>query len=723
MIINNNDNNQDCQLNFFRRVLKRLIAPWAWNFGEERIPLDKIPDISQIIQIGRNGHWILNGADTGILAEGKRGMSAYEVAVSQGFSGTESEWLASLKGGQGERGLQGVRGPIGLTGETGEPGIRGAKGDTPTIIDDMWYISGINTGIRALGRDGLNGVDGRDGNDGANGQAGISIVDVTEYYLASSQSTGISRIETPGWTITMQQMTPTKRYLWSYKDITYSDNTHQYTPDIIIGVYGNTGRDAVLDAQQEELLQTVSEDLGDMNSKLGQLATYNNAGHITGITSYLSTKIEDTIAGLATQTQVPEEGGSSILQTLFAKIDGPNSPMTSLIQAVDPTGASISSIAQLGQFIGSISTKVDAQSVETTLGAVADINGKVTVASIVAKINAINDNDTSITATANNFMIVDSQGNPTFKINDGNIVAYGNATFTGNIVARSLTLGTGVTIPQSGVTGLSTALNGKANDETVVKKDTILGTLPAIGATSANTSGFMVDSNGLLTASNAVIYGTVYATDGIFSGELTSTSGNIGAWTINQSGLKSRVDIGSSDFPYIWIDKRLSQTKANYVKLDLSGLCTSDVTISAGGAFEETTNALNMDGSGQLGRNIITWGGASGNHFQSLRNLGNGIQIGDFFDSNDNLDFIGLAIYYDTIQVGTIQAEENLNGNNTGFLITSDIVCFDALVFSNSSIEASSKFIVDGSEGVNGSFTTANNKTVTVKGGIITSIQ
>lgn len=720
-MIDNNNNQEDYQLNFFRRVLKRLIAPWAWNFENERIPTDKFPDLSQLIQIGSNKHWIINGVDTGIIAEGRKGYSAYEIAVAQGFNGTEAEWLESLKGERGDRGLQGVRGPVGLTGETGEPGIRGVKGDTPTIIDNMWYISGINTGVRALGKDGLNGVDGRDGNDGENGQAGISIIDVTEHYLASSQSTGISRTETPGWTVSMQQLTPTKRYLWSYKDITYSNNTHQYTPDIIIGVYGNTGRDAALNTQQEELLQTVSEDLGEMNSKLGELATYNNAGHITGITAYLSTKIEDTIAGFATSTQVPEGGGSSILQTLFAKIDGPNSPMASLIQAVDPTGASISSIAQLGAYIGSISTKVDAQSVETALSAVADINGRITAASLVA---AINNGDSIITAHANNFSIINSVGDTTFSIDsNGNLTALGNATFTGNIIARSLTLGTGVTIPQSGVSGLSTALNGKANDGSVIKKDTMLGTLPAIGATSANTSGFMVDSNGLLTASNAVIYGTVYATDGVFSGELTSTSGNIGAWTIDQSGLKSRVDIGSSDFPYIWIDKRLSQTKANYVKLDLSGLCMSDVTISAGGAFEETTNALNMDGSGQLGRNIITWGGASGSHFQSLRNLGNGIQIGDFFDSNGNLDFIGLAIYYDTIQVGTIQAEENLNGNNTGFLITSDIVCFDALVFSNSSIEASSKFIVDGSDGINGSFTTANNKTVTVKGGIITSIQ
>jgi hypothetical protein len=36
------------------------------------------------------------------------GKSAYEVAVSNGFEGTEAEWLGSLKGEQGEQGVSGV---------------------------------------------------------------------------------------------------------------------------------------------------------------------------------------------------------------------------------------------------------------------------------------------------------------------------------------------------------------------------------------------------------------------------------------------------------------------------------------------------------------------------------------------------------------------------------------------------------------------------------------
>ena len=52
-------------------------------------------------------------------AKGDPGKSAYEVAVEQGFVGTEDEWLESLKGQDGAQGLQGEQGP------QGEPGVSG----------------------------------------------------------------------------------------------------------------------------------------------------------------------------------------------------------------------------------------------------------------------------------------------------------------------------------------------------------------------------------------------------------------------------------------------------------------------------------------------------------------------------------------------------------------------------------------------------------------------
>ena len=52
--------------------------------------------------IGENGHWFVDGVDTGKPAYMEAGMSAYEIAVVHGFEGTESEWLESLKAGFGD---------------------------------------------------------------------------------------------------------------------------------------------------------------------------------------------------------------------------------------------------------------------------------------------------------------------------------------------------------------------------------------------------------------------------------------------------------------------------------------------------------------------------------------------------------------------------------------------------------------------------------------------
>lgn len=50
-------------------------------------------------------------SSTPTIIAGKEGASAYEVAVAQGFRGSEAEWLASLVGPQGEPGPEGPQGP------------------------------------------------------------------------------------------------------------------------------------------------------------------------------------------------------------------------------------------------------------------------------------------------------------------------------------------------------------------------------------------------------------------------------------------------------------------------------------------------------------------------------------------------------------------------------------------------------------------------------------
>ena len=87
-----------------------------------------------------------------------RGKSAYEVAVENGFSGTETEWLASLKG---------------ATGAPGANGKDGTDGKTPYVGDNgNWYIGADDTGKPSRGAKGDKGEKGDKGDKGSPGAKG-----------------------------------------------------------------------------------------------------------------------------------------------------------------------------------------------------------------------------------------------------------------------------------------------------------------------------------------------------------------------------------------------------------------------------------------------------------------------------------------------------------------------------------------------------------------------
>lgn len=80
------------------------------------------------------------------------------------------------------------------------------------------------------------------GDNGSDGQDGVGISRITRYYLASSKNTGITA-SAYGWTTTMQQITPEKKYLWSYENTAYTNGTSINTTPVIIGVHGDNGAD------------------------------------------------------------------------------------------------------------------------------------------------------------------------------------------------------------------------------------------------------------------------------------------------------------------------------------------------------------------------------------------------------------------------------------------------------------------------------------------------
>lgn len=75
---------------------------------------------------------------------------------------------------------------------------------------------------------------------GGNGTDGKGIKSITEYYLASASSSGVTT-STSGWTTKIQTITTSKKYLWNYEVTHYTDDTSTTTSPCIIGVYGDKG--------------------------------------------------------------------------------------------------------------------------------------------------------------------------------------------------------------------------------------------------------------------------------------------------------------------------------------------------------------------------------------------------------------------------------------------------------------------------------------------------
>jgi len=113
--------------------------------GDGETPIPPTPDLyAQLIaEIDKKIADVHDGKD------GVDGKSAYQIAVDNGYPGTEQAWLASLKGDKGDTGEPGA------AGEKGEPG---EKGDTG-----------------AAGKDGRDGTDGAAGRDGVNGASAYEI--------------------------------------------------------------------------------------------------------------------------------------------------------------------------------------------------------------------------------------------------------------------------------------------------------------------------------------------------------------------------------------------------------------------------------------------------------------------------------------------------------------------------------------------------------------------
>ena len=163
--------------------------------------------------------------------------------------------------------IKGEDGADGKPGKPGEPGTPGKDGKGIESITEYYLTSASNSGITASSygwstaiptmtpeRKYLWNYEKIQYNDGTSekktpkiigaygntGEEGVGIRNIVNYYRATSLGSGVTT-STYGWTTTKQDMTETKRYLWNYEVITYTDGTRYESPLTIIGAYGQTG--------------------------------------------------------------------------------------------------------------------------------------------------------------------------------------------------------------------------------------------------------------------------------------------------------------------------------------------------------------------------------------------------------------------------------------------------------------------------------------------------
>lgn len=171
--------------------------------------------------------------------------------------------------------------------------------------------------------------------------------------------------------------------------------------------------------------------------------------------------------------------------------------------------------------------------------------------------------------------------------------ASGNAQFSGAVTATSLTLGTGVTVAASKVSGLAavatsgaySSLSGTPDLTVYVAKDGTIGSTPASGV-----NGFVVSSAGVLKASNAIIYGSLY-----------SSTGTIGGMTLSNNALYHGTNSMTSTTAGVYLGTgglRIYGSANNYVNATSAGVLTVKGGSITGSTYKSDDGTVQLDNSG-----------------------------------------------------------------------------------------------------------------------------
>lgn len=257
--------------------------------GEETYTVEKDITVGLAIQ-GKDGY------------QGSDGKSAYDIWLEAGNTGTEEEYLASLKGKDGEKGETGAQGPQGNDGAQGPQGEPGKDGEQGPKGDDGYTPQ--------------KGVDYFDGKDGEKGEDGTGVTSIiTQYYLSTSNTS-----QTGGSWKNTQDTWVSGKYFWTREQITWSDGrVTETTPILADGLNKANQTAATADSNASSAVNTANTANTNANQAKQEAATATSTANTASQTaSSALEKANAATSGLSSLSTIVENN----YKDLQGQIDG-----------------------------------------------------------------------------------------------------------------------------------------------------------------------------------------------------------------------------------------------------------------------------------------------------------------------------------------------------------------------------------------------------------------
>ena len=254
-----------------------------------------------ITPIIKDGYWYIGDLNTGIKAEGSDGFSIYITDTEQTVEENISYTIVYFSDGTS------IKIPNGTNGQDGEDGL------TPYIKDGFWFVGESNTGIKAVGEDGVSisitdvkqevGEDGNiytviyfsdetsikipNGVNGQDGEDGLTPYIKDDYWYIGELNTNVKANGEDGNSITILSVGEETSDDLTYTVIYFSDDTNikipngkdgqdgidGYTPYIQDGYWYINGESTGVTAKGDEVEMRINE--GNIEWKTSSSSDWN----------------------------------------------------------------------------------------------------------------------------------------------------------------------------------------------------------------------------------------------------------------------------------------------------------------------------------------------------------------------------------------------------------------------------------------------------------------